>query len=29
MNDPVAIMKRYSLSSHFIIDIVSIIPLPQ
>ncbi|CAJ2631331.1 unnamed protein product [Trifolium pratense] len=29
MNDPFAIMKRYSLSSHFIIDILSIIPLPQ
>ncbi|MCH82584.1 cyclic nucleotide-gated ion channel 1-like, partial [Trifolium medium] len=29
MDDPFAIMKRYSLSSHFIIDILSIIPLPQ
>jgi cyclic nucleotide gated channel len=28
VDDPVAIMKRY-LSSHFIIDILSIIPLPQ
>ncbi|WJX80378.1 hypothetical protein P8452_63387 [Trifolium repens] len=28
VGDPVAIMKRY-LSSHFIIDILSIIPLPQ
>ncbi|KAL2954748.1 hypothetical protein AAZX31_19G240700 [Glycine max] len=28
IDDPVAIMKRY-LSSHFIIDILSIIPLPQ
>ncbi|XP_057439656.1 cyclic nucleotide-gated ion channel 1-like [Lotus japonicus] len=28
VEDPVAIMKRY-LSSHFIIDILSIIPLPQ
>ncbi|MCH91431.1 cyclic nucleotide-gated ion channel 1-like, partial [Trifolium medium] len=29
VHDPVAIMKRYSLSSHFIIDILSVIPLPQ
>lgn len=28
IDDPVAIMKRY-LSSHFIVDILSIIPLPQ
>ncbi|XP_027350569.1 cyclic nucleotide-gated ion channel 1-like [Abrus precatorius] len=28
INDPVAIVKRY-LTSHFIIDILSIIPLPQ
>lgn len=28
VDDPVAIMKRY-LSSHFIVDILSIIPLPQ